>query len=88
MEEMLQRIIQRIEGVEASNRRVVAMLVRIEARLGETATKFDLAQLESRVNQRIDGVAGQIDDLRFRYAIHSDTLMTHDKRLKKLEGRR
>jgi hypothetical protein len=45
------------------------------------ATKKDMSDL----NSRMDGFSGLLLDSRHRWAIHADTLYTHDERLKKLE---
>ena len=46
------------------------------------ATKDDISSL----NARMDGFSGLLQDSRLRWAVHSDTLSEHDKRLKKLEA--
>lgn len=59
-------VIKRIEGLEVMNRRIIASLVRIESKVHDLPTRGEFAQLESRMNIRMDGIAAQLDDLRFR----------------------
>jgi hypothetical protein len=40
-----------------------------------------------RLTQILDASARANEDMRFRYAVHADTLLEHDKRLKKLDAR-
>jgi hypothetical protein len=66
--------------------RTMMAVARIEGMLAEMmavmATKADI----SRLNERMDGFSGLLLDMRHRWAIHADTLVEHDKRLKKLES--
>ena len=48
------------------------------------ATKDDISAL----NARMDGFSGLLEDSRYRWAVHSDTLTSHDARLRKLESRK
>lgn len=88
----MENVRQEIESLKTVNRRIVATLVRLEGKVDDMAermaTKDDLAQLRSEMNQRSDDLVARFEDLRFRYSVHADTLFTHDKRLKKLEARR
>lgn len=77
-----------VDELKASNRRIVAMLLRLEAKVDGMATRDALAMLESRVMKRFDGFAKLFEDMRFRWAVHADTLVQHDRRLKRLEARR
>lgn len=81
-------IVKRVETLEAVNRKIFAILARIESRLDVMATKEDLAgfALKSHMDERFDGLARQIEDIRFRLAVHSDTLLSHHQRLSKLES--
>ena len=49
----------------------------------DMATKKDISDL----NGRMDGFAGVLLDSRHRWAVHAETLSSHDERLKKLESR-
>lgn len=76
----------------AISRRTIATLVRLEGKMDDMAermaTKDDLSAHKSAMDARFDDAAKSLDDMRFRWAVHSDTLVQHDKRLKKLEARR
>jgi hypothetical protein len=48
----------------------------------QMATKSDISAL----NQRMDGFSSLLIESRMRWAVHSDVLAEHDKRLTKLES--
>lgn len=72
---------------EASRRFMVAVaklmgdMADIKAAMGSMATKSDIAA-------QMDAFAGLREDMRRRWAVHSDTLARHDERIGKLERRR
>lgn len=51
--------------------------------LANMATKNDISLL----NERMDGFSGLLLDSRHRWAVHAETLSSHDERLKKLENK-
>jgi len=61
-----------------------ALSGKLDALNERIATKADIDGL----NRRMDGFAGLQEDMRFRWAIHADTLTEHHRRLTKLESRR
>ncbi len=68
-------------------RRIVVSVAKLTGKVADMeanmATKKDIGEL----NARMDGFSGLLLDMRHRWAIHADTLVDHDKRLKKLEPR-
>lgn len=74
--------------VQSVNRRIISTIVRLEGKMDDMAermaTKDDIAGL----TKRIDGLSGSYEDIRYRWAVHADTLSDHAKRLKKLESKR
>jgi hypothetical protein len=71
--------------------RVMATVVTNEEKLGALMNQGGrLEKIETQLNRIVsmmDGFLRVNDDIRFRYAVHADTLLEHDKRLKKLEAR-
>lgn len=78
--------------IDSTLNRVMAVVANIAGTLGEMkaemrdsmATKKDISDL----NSRMDGFSGLLLDSRHRWAVHAETLVNHDERLKKLEAPR
>lgn len=65
----------------------VAQLTGTAAELKETSYTTMAAKEDfSKLNERMDGFAGLLIESRHRWAVHADTLVAHDARLKKLEA--
>lgn len=62
--------------------RLVGDMADVKVYLAENmATKKDMSDL----NSRMDGFSGLLLDSRHRWAVHAETLVDHDTRIKKLE---
>ena len=70
-------------------RRLAIQMTKLTSEISEfkTQVKSDLAVLLDTINRRFDGMAAILEDTRYRHAVHADTLLQHDLRLKKLESR-
>lgn len=77
-----------IEDLRSVNRRIIATLVRLEGKFDDMVERMATKDHFEVLIHRMDGFAGQLEDSRFRWAAHADTLVSHDKRLRKLEARR
>ena len=81
-----------LNGLKGSLHRTMVKVSNLEPDVADMkrnmATKDDLATLKSSIDERMDRFARSLDDARFRWAVHADTLVKHDKRLARLESRR
>jgi len=78
----------RFDRMESVMRVMAAAIVRIEAAQGEMKRHM-LEKFVTRdeFHNRMDAFSAKLDDSRFRWAVHADTLMKHDERLARLESR-
>ena len=65
----------------------VAQLVGEMAEVKKLLTpETSIEQHFAKLDKHMDGFARAIDDTRYRYSVHADTLLEHDKRLRRLEA--
>ena len=75
-----------IRGVQ---RRMAGQVAKLSADMVDFRheLKADIAAFADSMNRRFDGMMALFEDTRYRHAVHADTLLQHDLRLKKLESR-
>ena len=77
-----------VDDIQSVNRRIVSTIVRLEGKMDDMAERMATKDDVSGLTKRIDGLSGSYEDMRYRWAVHADTLSDHAKRLKKLEAKR
>lgn len=79
----------RFDRMDAVMRTMAAAVVRIEATQADMKS-YMLEKFVTRdeFHARMDGFSAKLDESRFRWAVHADTLQRHDERLSALEKRR
>jgi chromosome segregation ATPase len=75
-----------VSDIKSVMRRMASAIVRIEKKFDDMPWREDMRQLESRLNQRFDGLAGRIQDFDLRQAVQAGTLLDHDSRMRVLEA--
>ncbi len=75
-----------VSRIDSTLNRVMSTVANVAGTLAEMkadmATRKDISDL----NSRMEGFAGLLPDSRHRWAVHAETLVQHDERLKKLEA--
>lgn len=78
-----------VADIRVVMRNMLGTLVRIEESMRETrAYMFEKCVTRDEFHSRMDGFSAKLEDSRFRWAVHADTLQRHDERLSTLEKRR
>ena len=84
--------VERIEGtaedIQAVNRRIISTMIRLEGKIDDMADRMATKDHVAGLTRSVDGLSGSYEDMRYRWAVHADTLGEHSKRLKKLESKR
>jgi len=88
MKQELTAIKTELKELRATDRRIIAMLVRLEGKFDDMGERMATKETVDVISRNVDGLAKQFEEFRFRLAVQSDTLVKHDKRLTKLEARR
>jgi len=96
MSDEMKRDIEKLKSeaadARATTKLIIKTLVRIEAKVddgfAEIATRMATRNDISGLNDRIDGLAGKVDDMNLKWANHRDRLDDHHKRIIRLEDRR
>lgn len=92
MNDMMQKDISTLKtdvaDIRVVMRNMLGALVRIEESLRETRTYvYDKCVTRDEFHSRMDAFSSKLDDSRFRWAVHADTLQRHDERISALEKR-
>jgi DNA repair ATPase RecN len=91
VETRLARVESRLDSIEELARKLTVNVSRLMGDMSEVKqvlAKADWASLRSDISSQFDKFGRSLEDSRYRWAIHADTLLSHDLRLKKLEARR
>ncbi len=71
--------------LDATLNRVMITVAKIDGNMTEMRRDMATKQDISLLNERMDGFSGLLLDSRHRWAVHANTLVEHDERLKALE---
>ena len=90
MKQRMDRFDSAVDDLKTVNRRIIATLIRLEGKVDDMsermATKDDMASLENKLMNHIDGLGSKAEDFNFRIVTQGRAFDDHNARLKKLEG--